>query len=423
MITGYEIVNDKLYLYIDISSEFGNKIDFFKIKDFIKRKRKSLAFGVALIVINGMVVGKVNLRDLDNSNNNYVASTILKMDEPEEIKKLEEVPIIEEEIIDEESEELNTDEIINNTKEIVTNKVNNKVSNNTKNNVEVKVESKEEKQEVVESHINEYVDNSYYVNVKIKNKEIVKIEVEEYVVGVVAAEMPALFNEQALMAQAIIARTYAMKAIDKNMTLSDNESTQSYKTKEDLKTLWQGNYDKYYEKIRNAVANTKGMYLIYNNQYIEAVYHSTSNGQTEDAVNVWGNSFPYLVSVASPGDTSNPSFTNKKTISYQELSSKLGFNVDMNVEFNILGKTSGNRVSEIKIGEKVYSGVNLRNILGLRSADFDIEKNNDGVEFTTRGYGHGVGLSQYGANAMAKEGKNYEQILLHYYPGVTIEKK
>jgi stage II sporulation protein D len=164
----------------------------------------------------------------------------------------------------------------------------------------------------------------------------------------------------------------------------------------------------------------KYLFELTDGNYIEAVYHSTSNGRTEDSSNVWGNSYPYLVSVDSLYDNTNPSFSISKSFSYSYLSSKLGIGVNSSSEFNILGYTSGGRVSSISIDGNQFSGVSFRSMLGLRSADFDIVKNDDGVVITTRGYGHGVGMSQYGANGMGKAGYSYQDILLHYYPGVSL---
>lgn len=271
------------------------------------------------------------------------------------------------------------------------------------------------------NEVSEVVDNSIYVNVRRSDGRVVSLELEDYVIGVVGAEMPALFSSEALKAQAVIARTYALKANSMGRSLSDNESTQSYKDNGELASLWGGNYSSYYSKIKDAVNSTKGVYLTYNGQFIEAVYHSTSNGKTEDSSNVWGNYYPYLVSVDSVYDNTNPSFSISKSFSYNELSSKLGFNVDSSSEFNILGYTSGGRVSSISVDGHEFSGVSFRSMLGLRSTDFDIVKNDDGVVITTRGYGHGVGMSQYGANGMGKAGYSYRDILLHYYSGVSIE--
>ena len=271
------------------------------------------------------------------------------------------------------------------------------------------------------NEVSEVVDNSIYVNVRRSDGRVVSLELEDYVIGVVVAEMPALFSSEALKAQAVIARTYALKANSMGRSLSDNESTQSYKDNGELASLWGGNYSSYYSKIKDAVNSTKGVYLTYNGQFIEAVYHSTSNGKTEDSSNVWGNYYPYLVSVDSVYDNTNPSFSISKSFSYNELSSKLVFNVDSSSEFNILGYTSGGRVSSISVDGHEFSGVSFRSMLGLRSTDFDIVKNDDGVVITTRGYGHGVGMSQYGANGMGKAGYSYRDILLHYYSGVSIE--
>ena len=232
--------------------------------------------------------------------------------------------------------------------------------------------------------------------------------------------MPAAFNTEALKAQAIIARTYALKANSKGQILSDNESTQSYKSNDELKSIWGSNYTTYYNKIKDAVNSTKGAYLTYNGEYIEAVYHSTSNGKTESSSNVWGNYYPYLVSVESPYDNTNPSYEMAKEITYNELSSILGIEINADTEINILGYTTGGRIENITISGNTYTGVKFRNLLGLRSADFDITKNETGITFKTRGYGHGVGMSQYGANGMAKNGYTYKDILKYYYSGVNI---
>lgn len=291
-------------------------------------------------------------------------------------------------------------------------------SNESKTSIETIVK---EEVKVEDPVIKEEIDNNIYVNVN-RNDSIVKIELEEYVIGVVGAEMPAAFNVEALKSQAIIARTYALKANSKGQVLSDNESTQSYKSNDQLRSLWESSYDTYFNKVKGAVDSTRGMYLTYNGNYIEAVYHSTSNGRTESSSNVWGNSYPYLVSVDSPYDSGNPSFLKSVSFSYSDISLKLDVIVTSDTIFNINGKTSGDRVSSISVGEVNFTGVEFRNKLGLRSADFDIEKNEDSVIITTRGYGHGVGMSQYGANGMAKAGYGFRDILLHYYPGVSISR-
>ena len=281
--------------------------------------------------------------------------------------------------------------------------------------VEVKEEPIIKKQEIKE-------DNKNYITIKRSNGLITNLEIEEYVIGVVGAEMPASFDEEALKAQAVIARTYAVSTLNKGKILTDNSSTQNYKDNSELKKMWGSNFDKYYNKIKSAISDTKGIYLTYNDKIIDAVYHSTSNGQTENAEYVWGTSKPYLVSVTSIYDTSNKSFNYEKFIAYADLSKKLNMDINYDTNFNIISKTSGDRVDKIQINDKTYTGVELRNLLGLRSADFEISKEENGISFKTKGYGHGVGLSQYGANGMAKAGYNYEQILTHYYTGVKLTK-
>ena len=180
-------------------------------------------------------------------------------------------------------------------------------------------------------------------------------------------------------------------------------------------------YDNY-NKIKNAVENTKGIYLTYNGSIIEAVYHSTSYGYTESSINVWGNDYSYLTSVESKYDSINTSFLKETFITYEKISKLLNTTVTKDTIFNILSYTSSNRVDIIEVNDIEYTGVKFRSLLGLRSTDFEIKKEENGINFITKGYGHGVGLSQYGANGMAKNGYTYKQILKHYYKGITISK-
>ncbi|MDD4036702.1 MAG: stage II sporulation protein D [Bacilli bacterium] len=253
------------------------------------------------------------------------------------------------------------------------------------------------------------------------NGTVEQIELEEYIVGVVSAEMPASFNTEALKAQSILARTYALKKIDQNQVLKDDVSNQVYKDINQLKTLWGNSFQTYYNKVKIAVASTKGQYLTYNGQYIEAVYHSTSNGQTEDSIAVWGNAYPYLKSVDSHWDLNASSYLRETTKEFNVLSSIIGldFNADTNIE--VISRTNGNRIDKIKIDDTIFTGIELRSLLGLRSADFDIKIENDKAVFVTRGYGHGVGMSQYGANGMANQGYGYKSILSHYYPNTQLK--
>jgi stage II sporulation protein D len=252
------------------------------------------------------------------------------------------------------------------------------------------------------------------------NGVILQIELEEYLIGVVAAEMPASFNYEALKVQATIARTYALKKISRNEVLTDTTSTQAYIDTSQMKAKWGASFDMYYNKIVNAVKDTKGQYITYGGTYIDAVYYSTSNGYSENAVNVWGNNVPYLVSVASPWDKIAGTFLKVENKDFNTIMSILGLRIDENTEVEILSRNSSGRVNNVRIGSNIYSGTQFRKLFGLRSTDFDIKVSNGKFIITTKGYGHGVGLSQYGANGMANNGYSYQEIIKHYYTGVNI---
>lgn len=431
MFSNYEINfennEEVLYLYLDIDSEFAKlkgKKNNKKIKGLVKEyiKKNNIAFnGKKVVVLVGGIMATTLLlskNPLPNNKNipkneNYAIS--LKMETP----KIKEETNLEEGIKIEEKVEIKQEdpkkEVSNQNKK--PNNVVKKPAPSKSPTTEVKKPIEAPKKEPIKEVV---PDNNTYVTIKRSNGSFEKYELEEYVIGVVGAEMPASFHNEALKAQAIIARTYALKALETGKELTDNSSTQNFKTVEQLKKTWGSSFNTYYNKIKNAVNSTKGMYLTYNGEIIEAMYHSTSNGQTENAEYVWGNAFPYLVSVESTYDTGNSTFKSTKFISYNELSQKFGFEINENTEINILSKTAGNRIFNIKINDQEFTGVNIRNLLGLKSADFEIEKNDQGITFTTKGFGHGVGLSQYGANGMAKNGSNYKDILLHYYKGVKL---
>jgi len=418
MINDYEIKvidgEEILFLYLNIDEEFSFlhlKKDKLKnvVSDFIRKNKILFAGTIATLVVGGNIIGNVKLDN--NQTIAYIPENNIVLNSP----NIENIVNRENELeidLNIETEEKPIEETKLEVKEETKRNTIKPIEKNTNN-----TGSNSKTEEILKT---ESVEEDKIITLKRNNGELVSIELEEYILGVVAGEMPAAFNIEALKAQAVIARTYALKALSKGQILSDNESSQSYKSQNELKTLWGNNYNTYYEKIKNAVESTKGGYLTYNGEYIEAVYHSTSNGITENSINVWGNAYPYLINVESPYDNANPSYESEKIISYEILSRLLSSNITEYTEFKILHKTSGNRVGQIKIGENIYSGVEIRNILGLRSADFDIVKNESGISFKTYGYGHGVGMSQYGANGYAKNEYTYKQILEHYYPGTTL---
>ena len=435
MINGYNIrkINGEevLCLYLDLSSEFAN-LDSKKNKNFKKEiikyiKKNKINFkGVKVaLIIGGFLVGTVILNSVNQPNNNFNNKSSIVAIMNEEHDNITSDNTLQEDEIKEE------DAVLQDSDDNVDNKVNN-VENNTKNQINKekvknkdnvvkesnnKVEVKKE-EDIVKEKV---IDNNIYVNVRRNNGNIEKYELEEYIIGVVGAEMPASFNKEALKAQSVVARTYALKSIKNNKQLTSDNSTQNFKDNNELKKMWGSSYNTYYNKIKSAVLETKGLYLSYNNDYVDAVYHSTSNGNTEDAVYVWGNSVPYLKSVSSEYDNTNKNYSSSITLTYNEISNKLKNSIDSNTKFNIISKTSGNRVKEIEINGTTYSGVEFRKLLNLRSADFSIENNGVNVVISTNGYGHGVGMSQYGANGMANNGSSYTDILLHYYTGVSIK--
>lgn len=431
MICGYKIINqnndeDVLFLYLDFSFEFGGKKQsFFKT---IKRFLKTINFKGTkiLLVSSGIIIGtlyinpyKINKLDTP-TNYNYVSKIIIHdFNENEltdyEINVNKDNKILKGNILEKEK----IDSVNNATN--VNIKESNKLSNNVEENSTNKNNFTETKKDnYTETKKEDIKKNEITVTVYRNNGKIINLELEEYVLGVVGAEMPASFNIEALKAQTILARTYALKSIKNGKKLTDTVSTQAYKDNSELQKLWKNDYTKYYEKIKKAVNETKGKVILYNNEYIDAVYHSTSNGKTENSKNVWKNSLPYLVSVDSSWDKNVKSYKKETIFEIYEFCNILKLDVEEPITYEIIHNETG-RVRQITINNKTFSGTEFRNLLKLRSADFEIEINDKKIKVTTYGYGHGVGMSQYGANEMAKQGYSYIQILKHYYTGVVIK--
>ncbi len=257
-------------------------------------------------------------------------------------------------------------------------------------------------------------------------------EFEEYITGVVAAEMPALYELEALKAQAVAARTYAVRNMQNGNTLEEmvKNGGQAYNSIDEMKEKWRGNFDTYYSRIKSAVEDTRGEIMVYNGEPILAAFHAISSGKTETAENVWETEEPYLKSVESPMDTTADGFTCQTVMTEEEVISKLqAKKPELSVakggfasQTQVIKRSKAGYIQEIQIGNVVFTGREVREILGLRSSDFTITQKGNEVIFTTRGYGHGAGMSQYGANCLAKEGKNYKEILEYYYTGINFEK-
>ena len=257
------------------------------------------------------------------------------------------------------------------------------------------------------------------INVLVKGN-VKSIPLEEYIIGVVAGEMPASFNIEALKAQAIASRTYALYHKNNEIyDLKDNTDNQVYIEKDEMVNKWGDLYDKYFNKIKEAVTSTKGLVLTYNGNLIESFYFSMSNGYTQNSVDVFKEDIDYLSSVESKYDNNNiTNFEYKTTYDIEEFKNKLQINCGI-IEIKNIIYNDNRYIKSIEICNKTFEGNEFRNILNLRSASFDIVIN-DKVEIITKGYGHGVGMSQYGANGYANNGYNYEDILKHYYKNVEI---
>ncbi len=471
-ISGEEVV----YIYITVEDiyEFGKEnlgkgenTDFLnKLREYITNNLESMKKAAAIIVINGVVIGSLTLAAIypnkqeSVQNNNIVQVQVYyenakdKTAEKDEQNKQEEAKKEEVTIKDtyqklETKEETSKTNVSDTKKPATTSSKNTTTTNktNTSNKVTTSATTKPAASPTTNNTKPSNTTSKPITNTTTNNTSTTKssastnqtptvasgrtikfnnggvisnIDLEEYVIGVVAAEMPAAFHSEALKAQAVVARTYAMKKSAAGITLVNSTSHQVYNSVEQMKSKWGASYSTYYNKIKNAVNATKGQVLKYNGAYIEALYFSMSNGKTELPSYVWSTSQPYLQVVSSSWDENISAAKYTVHLSYKEVSNKLGIAVSEDSEIKILSRTAGDRVNEISIAGKIFSGVKVRTLLGLRSADFEIIKTSSGVKITTKGFGHGVGMSQYGANGAAKAGYSYRQILNHYYKGASL---
>ena len=269
--------------------------------------------------------------------------------------------------------------------------------------------------------------NNKVIKVKRNDSQVVEsVPLEKYVIGVVAGEMPASFNIEALKAQAVASRTYALNKAQNNKNdydVDDGTSSQVYIDETEMKEKWQANYEENLNKIKQAVADTKGEVILYNNNIIDAMFFSTSNGYTENSSDVFQNSLPYLKSVESKWDEAeSPVFSSTKEVSKDEFLFNLNLSSSDNISIDNITKTNTGRVKTVTINGKTFESSKIRSAFNLRSTSFNIQVEEDKVIFNVNGYGHGVGMSQYGANGMAKEGYNYKDILNHYYQNCEIKK-
>lgn len=303
-------------------------------------------------------------------------------------------------------------------------------------------EKREYKEQEVVREVQEVKEEKYnygkYNTVKVlhsKTNKVEELDLDTYLLGVVSSEMPANFEIEALKAQAVVARTYTIYKISngskhENADICDDSTCcQAWISKEDRLSRWEEeNRDTYWNKIEEAVYSTKGKIITYEGKAINAFFHSNSGGATDTATAVWGGTnYPYLQAVETSGEDAYSQYNSEAAVTKEEFINKIkeyhsNFSIDFNKEnqIEILEYTEGGRIEKIKVGNLTLSGVELRTIFGLRSAKFEITIEENQIKFKVIGYGHGVGMSQTGADSMAKQGNNYENIIKHYYTGVEI---
>ena len=267
-----------------------------------------------------------------------------------------------------------------------------------------------------------------------KTGEVEQVKIDEYLCNVVSAEMPATFEQEALKAQAIVARTYTIYKIlnkkhDNADICDDSTCCQAWISKDDRLAKWEENQrESNWQKICSAVNETSGKIITYENKPIDAFFHSNSGGITEVPVNVWGGTgYPYLQSVETSGENTYTQYASEVTLSQEELINKLKEKYsDISIDFTnsedikILEYTESTRVKTVKFGNHEISGVEARTLFGLKSTNFEISRDGNNIKFSVKGYGHGVGMSQTGADSMAKNGSRAEEIIKHFYTGVEI---
>lgn len=257
-----------------------------------------------------------------------------------------------------------------------------------------------------------------------KTEKTTEITVRDYIFGTVAAEISLGYEDETVKAQAVACYTYLLYKKDKNKSqnydiTNDSSVDQAYITRQEALEKWGDNAAEYEEKLNKCLTEVEGIYISYENKPIFAAYHAISSGKTESCETVWGNKLPYLVETESLGDLLSPNYLNEKNVTTEEFKNAFSsLCVLPEGAANYIGeisRSSSGLVKTIQVGDKVFTGAEIRKALGLRSANFDVNFNDNTFVFTVRGYGHGVGLSQNGAEYMAKQGSKYTEILAWYY--------
>ena len=267
------------------------------------------------------------------------------------------------------------------------------------------------------------INDTVWITVQ-KGDTLELMDLESYLVGVVLGEMPASFEREALKAQAVVARTYTLRRRETGNkhdiadVCTDSACCQAYKEPD----TYEGTRESL-EKVTAAVESTRALVLTYHGKLIEATYFSSSGGRTEDALTVWGSDLPYLKATDSPEEAYEDQYLRSVTFTVSAFRSALNRELAGSPRywFDSITYTNGGGVDTMNICGKKYSGIELRTLLGLRSTAFTISATDDTITIDTRGHGHRVGMSQYGAEAMAVDGCTFDVILAHYYQGTVLE--
>ncbi len=262
-----------------------------------------------------------------------------------------------------------------------------------------------------------------------KTGKIEQMTVSDYLFGVLAGEMPALYEIEALKAQVVASNTFLKwrqkENSDKDYDITDDYTTdQCYLSVEEIKDKWGSKYEEYEAKIKGAIEEVENQTITYDGEIILAVYHSISSGKTEKAKDVWGKDYPYLQSVDSSADRDSKNCVSYKEITKEQMGKLFSIGKwpqkPQNI-FSDFSRTLSGAVKSVKVDQKELKGTEIRSLLDLKSSNFEVDYKNDKFVVTVYGYGHGVGMSQNGANEMAKKDKTYTEILKHYYKGVEIK--
>lgn len=383
-----------VYVYYPAEYEFG--LDFDKIKtrivgvaekirEFAVDNISKFTNDTVLLILNGVVVGTVMLTQLVTNVG------------VENMNKTKVPNVLETKI---QSDETNTKNLkISDEKNNITTNTN---FTNTSNIV--------------------YNNSNSIIPLKLQNGNIIQIGLDDYIIGVVASEMPANYNIEALKAQAVVSRTYTLRKNSAGIILEKDSTIQKYMNEKELKNIWNDSFNNYYTKIKNAVYATSNEVLMYDNILAYTPCFIVSNGKTEDSINVWGDNVPYLKSVDSKFDITSKDYSSQKVITKSDFCKKLNIDENTLKNIKITNKTPGDRIDKISIDDQIFDGSQIQKLLDLKSADFTLTISDNNVVIDVKGSGHGVGMSKYGANALADKGYNYKEILDYYYKGTNIEK-